>query len=923
MAHAQTEAKSRESEKTTASPTAVLAEARRLELRGEMLGIVLTITAVAFGVALGSYTARDMEIMQSGRGSEGVVNLIGPVGARIADLLLQALGLGAFLLDGLLFVFAVRTLMGKVELPRPRAMFGIAGASLASLVLLHLVAQSVAFRPFGKDAAGLLPGAVAVVCKALVSTVGTTLLAVLVLGTSLAAITGRSLVRSTLLWATGKAAPVVGEVASQSAQAARGHLRGLGKRSWFRRRRDEDVALTDGLSDGLQGENEFHFTVKDLDEPAQAALPETAVVRVSMPAPDGFPMGESIAPPNDLIPSSLRRAREEPSVRVRMPAGAAAEEASVHPSHAVEVIPPPPSEPFATSEMDVRDVEMARAELEEAMAKPMAPTAASGGERVEAPAAIAEVAASGELAKGPRIVETEATRNAPLRAPVEAQGSLGIGKHKSWELPPSTLLREPPSRVVNCDHITLRENALVLEQKLRDFNITGEVTDIRPGPVVTTYEYRPAAGIKISKIVNLRDDLTMSLSALRVRVVAPIPGRDVVGIEVPNAQRQLVYFREIVDSPVFRDSASLLTLILGKDIEGRPLCTDLARAPHLLVAGATGTGKSVGINSFICSMLFRATPDEVRFIFIDPKVLELSVYEGIPHLLLPVLDEPHKAELALKWAVTEMDRRYRLLAAVEVRNLAGYKQKLPELRAQALRRRAAAERLDAEGQTSPDVVDVPEDMPYIVIVIDEFADLIMASGKEVEHAVARLAQKARAAGIHVVLATQRPSVDVITGLIKANFPTRLSFQVASSMDSKVVLGSTGAETLLGKGDMLFVPPGEGHLKRCHGTWITDEEVVELARHWKEQGAPVYDMDILRDPEVEAVDQIDDGELDPLYDEAVQVVIDANQASVSFLQRKLGIGYGRSARIVDTMEARGIVGPSRGPNKPREIMHDHL
>jgi len=385
----------------------------------------------------------------------------------------------------------------------------------------------------------------------------------------------------------------------------------------------------------------------------------------------------------------------------------------------------------------------------------------------------------------------------------------------------------------------------------------------------------------------------------------------------------MVYFREIIEDPVFRESTSPLTLILGKDIEGRPICTDLARAPHMLVAGATGTGKSVGINTFLCSMLFRCSPDEVKLILIDPKILELSVYEGIPHLLLPVLDEPRKAELALKWAVAEMDRRYRILADAEVRNLAGYKTKLPELKAAAQRKKQMAERVDANGDMSEDVIDMPDDMPYIVVVIDEFADLIMAAGKEVEIPVARLAQKARAAGIHVILATQRPSVDVITGMIKANFPTRVSFQVASSMDSKVILGAVGAETLLGKGDMLFVPPGEGHLRRCHGTWITDEEVVAIAKHWRDQGAPKYEMDILRDPdEQSSAADVDDAEMDPLYDDAIQIVLESQQASVSFLQRKLGIGYGRSARIVDTMEARGIVGPSRGPNKPREILVHH-
>jgi len=531
-------------------------------------------------------------------------------------------------------------------------------------------------------------------------------------------------------------------------------------------------------------------------------------------------------------------------------------------------------------------------------------------------------------AAGPRIVETEAMRgNTPAAAsPKTAQGALDIGDRKSWRLPPHTLVQPPPERSVSAPYDILVDNARILEQKLADFKIAGEVTDIRPGPVVTTYEYRPAAGVKISRIAGLKDDLTMSLAALRVRVVAPIPGRDVVGIEVPNKSRQIVYFREILDSKVYADAASKLTIVLGKDIEGGPVVTDLAKAPHLLVAGATGTGKSVGINSFLASLLFRATPDDVKLLLIDPKVLELSVYEGIPHLMLPVIDDPHQAELALKWACREMDRRYHVLADVQVRNLAGYKAKLPELRDKARRSKVAVRNgetvwVDASepGADMLPAAPEPEDMPYIVIVIDEFADLIMASGKEVERAVARLAQKARAAGIHVILATQRPSTDVITGMIKANFPTRISFQVASSIDSKVVLNSVGAESLLGMGDLLFVPPGSSHIRRCHGTWITDDEVNRLAKHWADQGVPTYDMSILADPEAEASDVPDDEELDALFNEAVRVSIEADQASVSFLQRKLGIGYGRAARIVDHMEARGIVGPSRGPNKPREIM----
>jgi DNA segregation ATPase FtsK/SpoIIIE-like protein len=988
MAQAQTDAQVLDSAKPSRKAPDPVQPGKRHDLRAEMVGLVLLFAGAGFAAALISYSPRDMELIQTGRAAtEGVHNYIGPVGARIADLLLQLTGLGAFLLAALVLVLAFRTLTGRMAAPKARAGLGIAGATLALLMLLHLGAQSMAWRPYGKDASGLIPGAIAVLCKALLSTTGTAMLSVWLLATSVAAITGRSLTRALFTWSSGRAAPVVDSLANSGAQAAKSSFATLrsGVSSTLAWRPQRSAAsklkdLDDSDFDLETPGQEVHFTVGELQQlwdgpsepppsqpaevklsvPAPTPLADTAVLKVAAPiAPSEFPRGEAMLPRAEHVPTAVRRAKErdqqdaptEANVRVRLTDIPNANETFVHPAHALEV-GPSRIDPATTARMNVADVRIAFADLdgmkmpvaEEDLAPlgdqhiaalvgdveqelpPPVPATHPGFVRAEAERMTSPLAAALErpvVPGGPRIVLTEALRNAPTVAPTEAvQGELNI-HGKAWVLPPSTLVQEPPARVVNCDAAMLRENAAVLEQKLAEFNIQGEVTDIRPGPVVTTYEFRPAPGIKISRIVNLRDDLTMSLSALRVRIVAPIPGRDVVGIEVPNHARQIVYFREVVDSPVFRESGSPLTLILGKDIEGRPICTDLARAPHLLVAGATGTGKSVGINTFICSMLFRGSPDDVKFIFIDPKILELSVYEGIPHLLLPVLDEPRKAELALKWAVQEMDRRYKLLSEVEVRNLAGYKAKLPDLRAQALRKRALAARPDMDGMVSDEEIPLPEDMPYIVVVIDEFADLIMAAGKEVEIPVARLAQKARAAGIHVILATQRPSVDVITGLIKANFPTRLSFQVASSMDSKVILGMVGAETLLGKGDLLFVPPGEGHLRRAHGTWISDEEVVAIARHWKDQGAPKYDMDILRDPEIEAASAEDDAEMDPLYDDAIRIAVEANQASVSFLQRKLGIGYGRSARIIDTMERRGVVGPSRGPNKPREILVNAL
>jgi len=567
-------------------------------------------------------------------------------------------------------------------------------------------------------------------------------------------------------------------------------------------------------------------------------------------------------------------------------------------------------EPAPVTPVDGRPVEAA----------PKPPDGAPMGEIVE-PASLASLANEAPQ-NGPRIIETEAMRR-PQNPMLQAeQGPLPMQDASHFELPPLNLLRyEPPPSMARADHV-LRENATILEQKLRDFGIDGSVMDIRPGPVVTTYEFKPAAGIKISRIVSLSDDLTMALASMRVRIVAPIPGKAVVGIEVPNRTRQTVFLSEILSDEGFRKSTSKLTIALGKDIEGKPTSADLARMPHLLVAGATGTGKSVGINAFITSILYKATPKDVRFIFVDPKILELSVYEGIPHLMLPVVSDPKKAAIALKWACGEMERRYHLLSRFGVRNLAGFNALVTRLRDGA----------SADGQeallrdpTVPEFElapgeEIPDTLPALVVVVDEFADLMMCAPKDVEQSIARLAQKARAAGIHIILATQRPSTDVITGLIKANFPTRVSFQVASKIDSKVVLDMSGAESLLGMGDMLYVPPGTSRLLRVHGAFVSDEEVKNIVAHWKTQGTAHYDMDILKDEESEAQEMADEP-ADDLYDQAVQIVAESRQASVSYVQRRLSIGYQRAARIIERMEREGVISRAAGANRPREVLVD--
>ncbi|XOF32519.1 MAG: DNA translocase FtsK 4TM domain-containing protein [Candidatus Electrothrix sp. YB6] len=459
----------------------------------------------------------------------------------------------------------------------------------------------------------------------------------------------------------------------------------------------------------------------------------------------------------------------------------------------------------------------------------------------------------------------------------------------NFQVPPISLLEKNTQGDLEVDRKHYYQVSEKLVAKLLDFSVKGEVVGVSPGPVVTTYEFAPAAGVKINKVVNLADDLAMVLKVDRVRVVGSIPGKAAIGIEIPNPERKTVFFRDILLSNAYRKSSSFLTVALGVDSIGKPAVANLARMPHLLIAGATGAGKSVAINAFICSVLYKATPDVVRLLMIDPKRIELSVYEGIPHLLHPVVVEPKMASRALLWAVREMERRYKLLEELRVKSFTSYNE--------------VAE----------------EKLPYIVIIVDELADLMMVASKDVETSIARLAQMARAAGMHIILATQRPSVDVLTGLIKANFPTRISFKVSSKVDSRTILDGSGAEHLLGLGDMLFLPPGAAKLQRIHGAFISEEETERIIAFLKEQGAAEYDESVLQMVEEEPAGGEDgEAEYDEKYDEAVAVVTETGQASISMVQRRLRVGYNRAARMIEMMERDGIVGPSDG-SKPREVL----
>jgi S-DNA-T family DNA segregation ATPase FtsK/SpoIIIE len=509
-----------------------------------------------------------------------------------------------------------------------------------------------------------------------------------------------------------------------------------------------------------------------------------------------------------------------------------------------------------------------------------------------------------------------------------------------FHTPPFSLLDVPPATEKTLDRDALTMNARLLEKKLKDYNIDGEVVEICPGPVITMYEYAPAPGVKISKIAGLTDDLTMALQAMSIRIVAPIPGKGVVGIEVPNRDRDMVFLREIFNCEHFSHSKMKLPLALGKDIAGLPVVTDLAKAPHLLVAGSTGSGKSVSINTMILSLLYTSTPKDVRMIMVDPKMLEFSMYEGIPHLLLPVVTEPKKASLALKWAVNEMERRYALLSDKGVRNIESYNKKLAgellEQEEQTVSDEEIIEELEEiieEGGETADPDPIPfvvddgdalehSHLPYIVVVVDELADLMMVAGREVEEHIARLAQKARASGIHLILATQRPSVDVITGLIKANLPSRISFQVTSKVDSRTILDTNGAESLLGNGDMLYMPPGSSRLQRIHGAFVSDAEVQRVVDFLKKQGKPVYEKSIMEMKDSDEKGSSDsEEEQDERWEDALRLVAETKQASISMVQRRLRIGYNRAARIVEMMESEGMIAPSDGTSKPREIYMD--
>jgi DNA segregation ATPase FtsK/SpoIIIE, S-DNA-T family len=941
--------------KTESTPSKGQPKSRRREI----VGVCLLATGLFAGMAMLSMQLGDHQMM-------------GPGGAAAATGLYSLAGMAGYLFIAGMLVTAVRCFRGRRFVDGPREALGAIILLAASSVLLHLPFAGTISAEHGPGGAlgqwmgELSAGYIGIIGAALAST--TALVVALLLVTEIS---------------THEVAVVLGWAARQAGHGLVVGLRGAWRiaRAAFPERdeaaeeeraearaRAQDIKVVEAERRAVAGDAEDEYEGEYEDD---GDVDEGGGMRAA-----GVP---------SLVPDALSE-----GVRVGAPRTVADERAEARSAMAAIVAEMAAVERIAKDAPEVEDGDEAEDEDVAVAAKPAARAelpfvavhgvsmSAEADESAEDEEEEIKVAPKRAPADGPIIVEA-----APVLADAE-RGSTALAKPRpaaaegpgfikltngAYQLPGTDMLEYLPPQAHDTDKQALYDMAERLEQAMANYGVRGKVKEIHMGPVVTMYEFAPAPGTRTGKIANLEKDLAMALEAQAVRIVAPIPGKAVVGVEVPNLTRETVYLKEILQDATFTGASSKLQIALGKDIKGAPVTVNLAKMPHLLVAGTTGSGKSVAVNGMITSILYNASPEDVRFIMVDPKMLELSIYEGIPHLLLPVVTDPKKANLALRWAVEEMERRYELLAKTGVRDVASYNAKVEAAFKKDGDTKAAAanakkirvviagpdgteQEVDleadseisvddtngvvaAEAPSDEDLSDVaatiqaqaegvseplPRKLPYIVIVIDEFADLMMVAPKDVETSVARIAQKARAAGLHLILATQRPSVDVITGLIKANFPSRIALQVASKIDSRTVLDTSGAETLLGNGDMLFSDRGT-KLRRIHGAFLSDDEVHRVVDFLKTQAKPVYDMEILK-PRPE--DSEGDGEggtndfHDDLYDQAVAIVCETRQASVSYIQRRLQIGYNRSARLVEQMEREGIVGQANGA-KPREVL----
>jgi S-DNA-T family DNA segregation ATPase FtsK/SpoIIIE len=973
--------------------------------RRALVGVFVLAASLIALLSVATFDAHD-------RVGPGFRNTVGPMGHLIAESLRGLLGVCAYLIPACGLYAAMVIFVGNRERRRLPQIVALALLTLSVSVLAQLMFAGDpgwAHPPGGAVGAGL-----GGLLQGLFSTVGTVILVTAVAAAALIVGTQYTFLKlCALAWA---GLCVLGRQAQEAAvaflEAQKEAYRQRQER--LEQEKEEEAAFLAQLEADEEELEEAERDAAEAEAAEAEAMAEEAVRLAREQEKEQLQAAKKAAKEaKEAVREARTKEKEKPAEVPALAAGALAEKRpapGADPAWASFLAPAPaapmastaPSEPPRKRERKLPNIVTAPAAPNSvppvpasAMAEPVAaaepaasqpsmppvPAVAAAAAPAAGPAAIVPAPPSA-LARTPLIVEPKAPPK-PTAPKKNTEQFEFVGGRKSFSLPPLDVLEADKKERSELDKDAFLVTAEKLRAKLADFGIQGEVVEIRPGPVVTMYEFLPGPGIKVSKIAALADDLAMAMEAMRVRIVAPIPGKGVVGIEVPNKDRETVFLKEIAEQDAFQKGASRLTMCVGKDIEGMPYVLDLAKAPHLLIAGTTGSGKSVAVNSMIMSILLKSTPEEVRFIMVDPKMLELSVYEGIPHLLLPVVTDPKKAALALRWAVEEMERRYQMLSEAGVRNIAGFNklvessatevkaavetapgEKKPAKAKKMLVVDVAATSSDGPGVAAPkdDVEDMreavasepepvePKDeaedtealeaqeggeapaaeaaepekkelkkLPYIVVIIDELADLMMVASREVETYVARLAQMARAAGIHLMVATQRPSTDVVTGVIKANFPTRISFMLRSKPDSMTILGTVGAEALLGMGDMLIMPPTSAHLQRVHGAYVSETEIKRAVDHLKAQGKPVFDESILkpRDEDMEGGGE-DDDLSDELYDQALATVSEMRAVSISMLQRKMRIGYNRAARMIERMERDGVVGPADGA-KPREVL----
>ena len=823
--------------------------------QNEIIAIALCALAVLLALCLFSYRPNDPTWNTAGQLETH--NLVGRVGANVADLLFQALGLAAYLLPLLLLAAAWRRFRTRrIRAPLSRVV-GLVTLVLASSALLALSSLGPlidkSFRPGGL--AGTL---IAEVLASALNTVGASVLLVALALTGLLLATNFSLVRA-----------------------------------W------------EQMGDAFGNRFQFFRTLPEKFNAWRAARRERARLRIEMRRAARAEREAAREDTKRLIEKTgAERVAEFMQVTSQASSQPLSASAAIQRNASVSKVKGAQSETELDATVSAKEASTANVSVAQAIEQPFVAKRSAGSSTGAAQSQEAEDLEVEEMVKGASVVRTEVEDEAGTgtasKNGARSRRAAPVG-YDDYSMPELEFLKAPPPHSEQADE-ELLGLATRLAEKCKEFNVTGQIKHICPGPVVTTYEFKPDPGVKYSRVTGLVDDLCLALKAESIRIDR-MPGKPHVGIEVPNPERETIHLREVIESRQYRESQSKLTIALGKTIDGLNYVADLARMPHLLIAGATGTGKSVAVNSLIVSILYKARPDEVKFILVDPKRLELGLYEGIPHLATPIITEPKRATTALKWAVREMEERYKRLAGWSVRNIDGFNTEVA--------RRNFAKDYDDTGEPH-------KPLPYIVIIIDELADLMMVSGHDVEESITRLAQMARAVGIHLVLATQRPSVDVITGLIKANFPSRISFRVSSKVDSRTIIDANGAEQLLGRGDMLFLPPGTSRLVRVHGAYVDETEIGRIVTYIKAQGEPSYDETITQTEEEAMGLDGASGERDELFEDALRICVEMKRASTSVLQRRLRIGYGRAAAILDMMEREGLIGQADGA-RPRPVM----